>query len=91
MVLFCDVTVEASSNLVETFLCEASFHGSGLFASHSLVLSIEFKPFKAIFFSIEVLIPFFLLIAIVSWNRLIKFHGEVYRFLSLLACVACWV
>jgi hypothetical protein len=52
-----------------------SFHRSGLFASHLLVLSIEFKPFKAVFFSVTVLIPFFLFIAIVSWNRLIKFHG----------------
>lgn len=90
VVLFCAMTVEASSNQVETFLCEASLHRSGLFASHSLVLSIEFRPFKAVFFSIAVLIPFFLFSAIVSWNRLIKFHGGLYRFLSLLACVACW-
>lgn len=65
-----------------------SFHGSDLFASHSLVLSVsESKPFKAVFFSLAVLIPFFLFIAIVSCNRLIKFHGGGGWFIGSFLCL----
>lgn len=64
-----------------------SFHGSGLFVSRLLELSIEFKTFKAVFFSIAVLIPFFLVIAIVSWNRLIKFHGGGGRVIGSFLCL----